>query len=460
VTGRLFLIPAMLPLLFLAASAGGADAVPARAADEDMLRAIQELQARLRQQEQRLAELEGRKSDANAAAAALAQAARQLVADAVARPGMPRWLDGLSFYGNLRLRYQNDCFSGEDVTLKPRNRFRYRIRAGIIKTWLDDQLETGFQLSGSETGDATTTNETMGDNFARDGPWINLAYASYRPKPLPGLTLTGGRMLNPLVQTDLVWDADVYPEGFWAGYRAKPCDTFEPFAGVGYFLLNENFKAPFGADADSAGHALDTTARDATLCVYQAGFAWTLAKDVKWTLAGTYYDHENIETGFRAACGNNTQTIAFPPPATGSYTRLAAGQFKVVNVLNKLDFRLLDLPWTAYFDILHNTANHDRGLYAEQDTAFAIGLKVGQNKKRGDWSLGYTYKYVEANSTLGELADGDFGGTNAKGSAWRAVYNLADFLTVGTSLFWFEPIAGPREDQRTVMTRVELIWSF
>lgn len=452
-------LAATLSLLACAAAAPAADAA-AREADQAMLQAVQELQARVRQQERRIAELEGRKLDPNDARAALAQAARDMAANAAKQPSIPKWLDNLTVYGNLRLRYQNDCFSGEGVSTKDRNRFRYRIRAGVIKTWLDDQLETGFQLSSSETGDATTTNETMGDNFARDPVWINLAYATYRPRWLPGLTVTGGRMLNPLVQTDLVWDADVYPEGFWAGYRTNVCKPFEVFANAGFFLLNENFKAPFGADADAQGRPLDTTLRDATLATCQAGFAWTLARDVKWTFAGTYYDYEGIETGFRSAGGNNTETIGFPAPAVGSYSRLAAGDFKIVNVLNKIDFRLLELPWTAYFDVIHNVANHDSGLYSEQDSGFALGLKAGQNKKKGDWSLGYVYKYVEANATLGELADADFGGTNVKGSALRAVYNIQDFLTIGTSLFWFEPIAGPREDQRTVLTRVELIWSF
>lgn len=424
-------------------------------ADADLAKVVQELRNKLQQQEKRIAELEsGQKTvTKEAAKAALAEAAKEMGLDAAKQPPMPKWLDNLKLYGDVRLRFQDDH---DNIGTKYRNRFRYRLRFGIVKTWLDDQVETGFQLASGETDDPTTTNETMGDNFARDPIWIDLAYATYRPKAVPGLTITGGKMRNPLVQTDLVWDTDINPEGFWAGYRKNLCKDFEAFANVGYFLLTENFRAPFGADT-VGGVAVDNTLRDATVQTYQAGFGWTVAKDTKWTMALTYYAYDDIETGYRAAAGNNTETIT---EDGARYTRLAAQGFRVIDMLNKVDFRLFDLPWMAYFDILQNTANEATGDFANQDTAFAVGLKVGENKKKGDWSAGYIYRYVEANSTPGEFAEADYGGTNAKGHVWRFVYNITDFLTVSPVVFWFEPIAGPRENERTISTRVDLVWSF
>ncbi len=443
-----------------AALAEGPTTAPAAAAPNgDLAVVVQELRNKLQQQEQRIAELEaGQKTvTKEAARAALAEAAREMGLDAGKQAPMPKWLENLKFYGDVRLRFQDEH---DNIGTKYRNRLRYRLRLGVIKTWLEDQVETGFQLASGETDDPTTTNETMGDNFARDPIWIDLAYASYRPKAAPGLTITGGKMRNPLLQTDLIWDTDINPEGFWAGYRFNLCKDLELFANAGYFLLTENFKAPFGTDKTAAGAALDVTLRDATLQTYQAGFGWKFLKDAKWTFALTYYAYDDIDTGFRTAAGNSTQTVVFGPASADKYSRLSAGGFRVIDMLNKVDFRLFNLPWTAYFDVLQNTANQDAGAYAGQDTAYAFGLKAGENKKKGDWSLGYVYRYVQANSTPGEFAEANYSGTNVKGHEWRAVYNITDFLTLSPSLFWFEPVTGSHENERTIMSRVDLTWSF
>ncbi|MFO7902329.1 MAG: putative porin, partial [Pirellulaceae bacterium] len=73
-----------------------------------------------------------------------------------------------------------------------RNRARFRLRFGIKKTWLDDQIEVGFRLASGSDDDPTSTNQSF-DNFWSTKPvWIDLAYATWRPKAIKGLTVTGG----------------------------------------------------------------------------------------------------------------------------------------------------------------------------------------------------------------------------------------------------------------------------
>ena len=151
---------------------------------------------------------------------------------------------------------------------------------------------------------------------------------------------------RPFVHTDLVWDTDVNPEGFWGEYRLKVCSA-EPFVGVGYFIMNESGGA-----------------------------------------------HDTILVG----------------------GVLAAGQFHVINLTNIVGFEAFGLPMKAYFDWVHNCGDEDNDEDWDcQDTAYAVGLKIGKNKKKGDLSFSYKYAYIEANATPGALNDALFESSNRKG---------------------------------------------
>jgi len=409
---------------------------------EDMVKTIKALQAQVKQQAERLNELEAKAARQQES---WAKIAKEIADDAGKRPDVPGWLDNLKFYGDLRLRYQGECFSGrpEGDSEKKRNRLRFRLRFGIKKTWLDEQLEVGFRLASGSCPAANSTNQSFDDHFTEKPVWIDLAYAKYRPNWLKGLTVIGGKMENPLVHTDLIWDSDVNPEGLWVQY-AHAFNSFEPFANVGYWILDENYYSPTGIDTDP--HTL----RDVILFTYQVGFHWAITKDIKWTCAGTYYDYDHYDVSFWDDGGNHEVD-----------GRLMARQFHMINFTNKVGFKLLDLPWKAYFDIVCNCGEQDRDTdYDDQGVGYAVGLKVGKNKKKGDWSVGYKYAYIEANCTPGAFNDSDFGGTNRKGHVWSGVYNLTDFLTVGARVFWTEPVTGPHDDERDVLTQVDLVWSF
>ena len=293
-------------------------------------------------------------------------------------------------------------------------------------------MEVGFRLASGSNDDPTSTNQTFDDHFSKKHIWIDRAYAKYQPDWLKGFTIVGGKMPNPLVHTNMVWDSDVNPEGVWGQYKRK-LDNFEPFANAGYFILEES----------GSGH-------DTILMSYQAGFNWQLAKDLKWTFAGTYYDFDHFDTSFRKANGNHEIDGA-----------LAAGQFRTINLTNKVKFRAFGLPMSTYFDFIHNCGDEDDTPdYTDQDNGYAFGLKVGKNKKKGDWSFGYKYAYIEANATPGSLNDSDFGGSNRKGHVLGAKYNLTDALTLGGKVFYTEPITGTSQGERDTTVQADLIWKF
>jgi len=405
---------------------------------EDMKSSIAGLKAHLADQERRLAELE----TAQQRDAEYAKVIEELRADAAGRPGGPAWLENLKFSGDLRLRYQGECFSGNND--KNRNRARVRLRFGFVKKWMDDQMEVGFRLASGEStarngqhilSDATSTNQTLTDNFSEKSIWIDRAYAKYTPNgAFKGLTIIGGKFGVPLVSTNLIWDGDVNLEGAYVEYkRAFGC--VEPFAGVGYFIAQES----------GGGH-------DVILTAYQGGARVKFTEDVKWTSAATFYDYDHYDEGYLNAYGNRVAVDG----------DLAAGQFHVINFTNFVDFKVFDLPWTAYLDYAHNCGNSDQlDAWDDQDDAYAVGLKVGKNKKKGDWSAGYKYAYIEANSVPGGFNDGDFGHSNRKGHVWNAAYNLTDYLTLGGAVLWLEPVIGDAiENQRDTVVQADLIWKF
>src|SRR4029077_1947183 len=140
------------------------------------------------------------------------------------------WLTELELFGDLRLRYEYrggrlpDQFQfGQDHAndWQERERERYRIRIGLRGTVLDDWF-FGVRLETSPN--ARSTNVTYGDDtspsspggggpFAKgsDGIFVGQAYGGY--KGFPGFTFTAGRMPNPFVNTRMVWDDDINPEG-------------------------------------------------------------------------------------------------------------------------------------------------------------------------------------------------------------------------------------------------------
>ena len=133
----------------------------------------------------------------------------------------------------------------------------------------------------------------------------------------------------------------------------------------------------------------------------------------------------------------------------------------MINLTNKVGFEVFNLPVGVYFDWIHNCGDSDSAEdYDDQSDGFACGIKVGKNKKKGDWSCGYKYAYIEANCTPGEFNDSDFGGANRKGHTLGAKYNLTDSLTIGAKVLLTEPVTGPHQGERDTTVQADLVWKF
>lgn len=410
---------------------------------EDLQKTIQEMSEMMKAQQARIGQLEDKvNKDLHAE---MAKAAREIAADASNKPAGLTWLENLKFYGDLRLRYQGDDFNwgaSNGSEKKDRNRARVRLRFDVVKTWLDDQLEVGFRLATGENDDATSTNQSFTGNFSKKVVWIDLAYARYAPNAVKGFSITGGKMKNPWLMNEIFVDTNVNPEGFWAEYKFPPVGPLGFFAGAGYFILQER------AGTSDPIH-------DTIMYGYQAGMDWKICKDVKYTVASYFQDYDHYDTSSALARGNDSPLTRVPG-------------FAVLGLANNVEFKAFDLPWQVFVDWARNCDERDStAQYEDDNNAYAMGIKVGQNKKKGDWSVKYIYAIVQANALPGTLVDATFGFANRRGHVLQGSYNILDNLTAGLNIYFVEPIFSPTTtsgstafEDKTTTVQAELIWKF
>lgn len=395
---------------------------------------LDDMQAQLTQMQKQMTQLQEKikqKQDTTRIEAIELQI-QEILADAQTRPTGPKWLENLTFGGDMRLRYQGQNLRNSDAG-NNRNRARYRLRFGFTKTWLDKRMEVGFRLATS-LGSANSSNVSFGGEYEKKDIGIDLMYAKYKPNWAKGLVVTAGKMKNPLrSRTSMSWDSDINPEGFHIGYTLGMFGDFKPYAAAGYWIYDEGSKPNF----------------DVTYWTFEGGFDWKLADDVNWFVGGTWYNS----------------------PMNWSNTGSISGTtFNALELTTKLKWKMDFMPtplrkWAFTGSWFHNCNSGDT-LASGNQNAYSVKLAMGQNKKRGDFSVGYEYRYVELNSipnTGDGWGDSDFGvGTigfsNTKGHILSAKYNLDDFLTLGGKLYATEAIDG--DDKGRCLLQVDLLWKF
>ena len=342
---------------------------------------------------------------------------KSIVAELVSEETMPvpGWLRDIKFGGDLRLRYET-VFNRTDQS--DRHRGRFRLRFNFAKK-LCDELDVVIRLASGDSNSATSTNQTFDDSFSEKDIWIDRAYALYRPNWLKGLELAGGKLKNPFVHTDIIWDSDVNPEGVYEKYVFNITDSFKPFITLSQFFIEEE-------NLDS---------NDASLFGYQAGYTWDIAKS-QWILAATLYDFSNLET----------------VDWDDDYGNSGEGGFKVLNITSFWKTKLCGIPVKLYGDYAKNTDSDDN------DYAYALGFSIGKIKKKGDWAFGYKYARIEPDAVVGIFADSNFGGANRRGNKFSLKYKFHPKMEFAATTWITDSVRGPEEKWTDVA--LDLIFKF
>lgn len=392
----------------------------------------------------------------------LAQARGERWGDPGSTPG---WISRISWDGDFRLRYQRDSFPPGNKTATEFNPFdktlianttdthnymRVQARLGM-KAKVSDVTYVAFRISSGTTTNPASTNQTLGTGFNKSSLVLDRAFI--HSDPYPWLAFNGGKIPNPWLSTDLVWDTDVNFEGLATQLNSRFSDSWRSFLTLGAFPYQ---------DIQSVDGSV-TLANSKWLYGSQLGVVWEAADSSNVQLGVALYRFKNVEGTVNPTKGSTVNNLTAAQGMQKGNTLMyinaqgdtpliygIASKFKELNITAKWD-------WAA-FDPIHVllTADYVRNLgFNREEIASRIGpgysppdpkingrqvaLTVGvpKIKRSGEWQASAAYKYLESDAVLDALTDSDFhlGGTNAKGFIVGGSYGVDD--NTWLSLRWY-----------------------
>lgn len=404
---------------------------------------------------------------------------------------LPEWTKRFKLSGDLRLREElslfdpdnspffidfNDLNRGSPYDVSANNdnppplrnttedRYQPRFRSRLqIDARVNEQLDAGLRLATDNNRSPVSTNQTFSSSFGGYGLVIDRAFLAWRP--LPGLSFTGGRLPNPWLSTDLIWDEDLNFDGAVLHYApASFSSGFVPFATVGAFSVQSTgFDFP-------ALRSDKVKSRDKYLYGLQLGSHFALSEESSADVGLAYYYFDQLNGERSSPCltlnnddpcdsdqtrpgfgqGGNTlfalrDVAADPSNPDGpqfQYFGLAS-QFREVAATGRLDLWhgggihsvinaevAVNLGYNSGRVQALTPANNydDSGRYRGGRKAYGLNLLVGYPEihEAGQWNVQGGYKRVESDAVVDAFTDSDFhlGGSNAQGYSLAARYGI------------------------------------
>ncbi len=400
------------------------------------------------------------------------------------RTGLPDWVTQLKFHGDLRGRWDfiktdNDA-RGADEPNKDRSRLRYRLRVGAT-VQMKDSLELGFRLTSAEPngfgGDPISGNASFQDNGSKKFVYIDLAYGKWTPINTGPWLLSGtiGKMENPFVVSDMVFDPDYSPEGvgIQGGYTINKEHALK--FGAGVFILDEiNQGSQASDDPYLIGAQVRYDAKWTSKVTSSVGLAWMGLSD-----------EENLGNG--AVPNINVGNTRYATSTNGHLAGDLVEDFAPVIADASVTYTLESLPlYHGHFPIRLGGEYMVNPMADSMNEGYWVGLFLGKSGKKGTWELSYRYKRLESDAWYEEFVDSDTGvyrqlalagsgqgpgyraGTGVQGHVVRAAYSPADAFTISVTYYLYEMIDTPTvvangdRTQESAAHRVQLdaIWKF
>lgn len=412
---------------------------------------------------------------------------------------LPAWVKSMQLDGDLRLRQEFDFLdpsnspqfinfqavnTGSPLNTNPpvgqplgfpvynttedRQQPRYRARIGLLAN-VSEVFSAGLRFTTGNTGNPVSTNQTLGTGLNKSSFVIDRAWMNYRPDA--SLSLWGGRMPNPWLSTELVWDEDLGFDGIALQHTRPWGDALVQHSTLGVFSL-ENTEFNYPSTSLQKGNS-----RDKWLLGAQSGLEWQFSDDLSVRAALAFYEFEDVEGELSSPCYAPTTAISCdsdgsrplfmqrgntlfalrdlvvlaPTDPTYQYFGLAS-EFRVVDLTARIDRRLhdgehlvidADLAYNLGYDAgdvraripVNNFGpcpSDDPGCAPPFDggnTAFMLNVLWGVPKisERGQWNLFFGYRRLESDALVDAFTDSDFhlGGTNAKGYHLGGAYGIA-----------------------------------
>lgn len=412
------------------------------------------------------------------------------------RSGTPDWVTSLRIGGDFRGRYE--MFNSDEPTFVDRHRFRYRVRPGIVAT-IKDNFEVGFRLTSSEAqgifgGDPISGNSTFQDNASKKFAYIDLAYGKWTAinNSLWSANITVGKMENPFVYSDMVFDGDYTPEGFAQQFNFNVSEAHQAKLNLGQFFLDEvgtSSRDPymFGAQVrlESVWNKHISTS------VGLGALLITSEQNLSETAAGAPTRVQVVDAAgnpVRDGAGNLVTREIPGSLASSTVPNVQSGNTRTGGVLANnfnpyiadaaLTYTLESFPmYNGAFPIRFGAEYMNNPAADEHNEAYSFGITFGKSGKKGLWDVSYRWKHLEADAWYEEVVDSDFGGlrpasgsgrasyasgTNVEGHIFKASYSPYDSITIGVTYFLAELIANTPAgfDEDIGRLQLDAVWKF
>lgn len=340
---------------------------PAQAGDNR----LDELERRLAEQQRRIEQLEAMVAERQQVSGVAGPAApdsgsrapdvRQPPAKLAAAqpPAADADRQALDISGDLRVRQE---WNQGGALARSRSAVRARLRATYE---LSEALSIGARIVTGDPDDPNGSDVTLG-NFADDFEIsLDQAWIGYKRD---GLALFAGKFPQIVQRTDMIWDADVSPQGVGATYRL-PLGSATLGARALWFIIDE---VAAGRDSDMLGG--------------QVGLAAPLSPRLAVNVAGSYY-HYRLGSVAGADRGDFRGNLL----AGDHYL----SDFHLLEWLGSVHWAGAGEKWP-----LTLTADYVRNLGAAvpANSGFNFDLAAGRATSAGDWRIAYNYAEVETDA--------------------------------------------------------------
>lgn len=288
----------------------------------------------------------------------------------------------LSVSGDMRLRHESQVLLDDQTD---RHRERVRLRLGV-NYLVADELLIGLRMTTGDPSDQNSPYLTL-DNLFQKVPFsLDRIFATYRPRWAPGFWVTAGKFGHPFyanpVYGELVWDADVQPEGL----------------SMGYTWSGKGFVEQLGVSVGGYTVLEQKAADDAMMFVAQVSTRLRLSDHLRTTLAVGYYLYSDTAPGGANQIVAKNSGNALTPDG-----KQYLSQFGILNSIFTLTYDGWALPLTLSGEHLRNTRAH-----SSRDSGWAGGLMLGQEAKRGDWRFYYQWQLIEQDAVFSPFTNDDF----------------------------------------------------
>jgi len=312
----------------------------------------------------------------------------------------------LTVTGDLRLRTQGDYADSAP------DRISGQVRGRLGATYaVNDRLQLGARLVTGDPDDPNSVDAQL-SNFDDDlQVSLDLAYLQLS---LGDLRVYGGKIPQPFVRTELVWDGDVNPQGLGAVYRRPLADGALRAAGL-FFVVDES-----AAGADSTMRGL------------QLGFESPAFGAWSFDASAAYYDYQ-LGSVAGADGGDFRSNLR---DARGNYL----SDFNIGDLIVGATWSGLGRRWPV--KVIGDYA-HNFGAATRADTGWGIDLIVGRAREPADWRLTYGYSQTESDAVFAAFSSDNIAlATNYRQHALTLDYVPKARTTLSAIWYHYRPYRG------------------